>query len=97
MEISSDKLVRLHTKKTNWRLLRKGDPMRETESILIEAQKIAKRTNYIKAKIDNTQQSSKCRLYGEKDETNNYIISGCCKVAQKQYKCRHNWMGKVIP
>ena len=48
---------------------------RENESFLIAAQNNAIRTNYIKAKIDNAQQISKCRLCGDRDETINYIIS----------------------
>ena len=43
-----------------------GDEMenlwRETESSLITAQNCALRSNYVKAKIDKTQQNSKCGL-----------------------------------
>ena len=46
-------------------------------------------------RIDKTQQNSKCRLCGDRDETN-HIISECSKLAQRQYKARHNWVGKVI-
>ena len=47
-------------------------------------------------RIDKTQQNSKCRLYGDRDETINHIISECSKLAQKEYRTRHNWVGKVI-
>ena len=67
-----------------------------TESLLIAAQNNAIRTNYIKARIDKTQQNSKCRLCCERDETINYIISECSKLAQKEYKSRYDWVGKVI-
>ena len=30
------------------------------------------------------------------DETINHIISECCKLAQKEYKTREDWVGKVI-
>ena len=60
------------------------------------AQNSAIRTNHIKARIDKTQQNSKCRLCGDRDETINHIISECSKLAQKKYKTRHDWMGKVI-
>ena len=43
-----------------------------------------------------TQQNSKCRLCGDRDETINHIISECSKWAQKEYKARHDWVGKVI-
>ena len=47
-------------------------------------------------RIDKTQQNSKCRLCGERDETINHIISECSKLAQKEYKARHDWVGKVV-
>ena len=73
-----------------------GNFKRETESLLIVAQNNAVRTNHIKAKIDKTQQNSKCRLYGDRDETINHIISECSKLVQKEYKTRNDWVGKVI-
>ena len=79
-----------------WTWLRKGSFKRETESLLIAAQDNAIRTNHIKARIDKTQQNSKCRLCGDRDETINHIISECSKLAQREYKARHDWVGKVI-
>ena len=79
-----------------WTWLRKENLKRETESFLIAAQDNAIRTNHIKARIDKTQQDSKCRLFGDRDEMINHIISECCKLAQKEYKARHDWVGKVI-
>ena len=40
------------------------------------------------------QQNSKYN--GDRDETINHIISECSKLAQKEYKTRHHWVGKVI-
>ena len=45
----------------------------------------------MKARIDETQQKSKCRLYSDRDETINHIISECSKLAQKD-----DWVGKGI-
>ena len=73
-----------------------GNFKRETESHLIAAQDSAIRTNHIKARIDKTQQNSKCRLCSDRDETINHIISECSKLAQREYKARHDWVGKVI-
>ena len=39
------------------------------------------RTYHIKARIDKTQQNSKCRLCSDRDETINHIISECSKLA----------------
>ena len=79
-----------------WTWLRKGNFRRETESLLIAAQNNTIRTNHIKARIDKTQQNSKYRLWSDRDETINQIISECSKLAQKKYKTRHDWVGKVI-
>ena len=35
-------------------------------------------------------------LCGERDETINHIISENIKLAQKEYKTRSDWVGKVI-
>ena len=42
-------------------------------------------TNYIKARIDETQQNSKWGLCGNRDEIINHI-SECSKLVQKEYK-----------
>ena len=52
--------------------------------------------DYVNARIDKTQQNSRCRLFGDKVEMINHIISECSKLAQKEYKTRHDWVGKVI-
>ena len=46
--------------------------------------------------IIKMQQNSKCRLCSDRDETFNHIISECSKLAQKEYKIRHDCVGKVI-
>ena len=50
----------------------------------------------MKARIDKTQQNSICRLWSDRDETINHIINECRKLAQKEYKIRHDWVDKVI-
>ena len=79
-----------------WTWLRKGNFKRETESLLIAAQNNAIRTNHIKARIDKTQQNSKCWLCDDRDETINHIISECSKLSQKEYKTGHDWVEKMI-
>ena len=80
----------------NWTWLRKGNLKIKTESLLIAAQDNAIRTNHVKARIDKTQQNTKCTLCGDRDETVNHIISESSKLAQKEYKTRHDWVGMVI-
>ena len=89
---------------TNWQdcireclvMTTKRKPKREIESLLISAQNNAKKTNYIKAKINNVQQNSNCRLCGDKDKTVHHMIIECSQLAQKEYKTRHDWIGKMI-
>ena len=76
--------------------LRKENFKRETEFLLMAAQNSAIKTNHIKARIDKTQQNNRCRLCCERDETIKHIISVYSKLVQKEYKARHNWVGKVI-
>ena len=73
-----------------------GRLKRETESLLIAAQNNSIRTKYIKTRIDKTQQNIKCSLCDDRDETTNHIISECRKLAQKEYKTRHNLAGNAI-
>ena len=91
------------TRKQKWegkqlhgRFKRRINNKRETESLQMVAQNRAIRTNHIKVRIDKTQQNSKCRLCGDWDESINHIISECSKLVQKEYKARHDWVGKVI-
>ena len=69
---------------------------RENESILIAVLNNAIRTNYINAKIDNIIDNCKCRLCVDTDVMVNHIISERRKLAQKEYKTKHDWVGKVI-
>ena len=70
--------------------------MRETESLLIAAQSNTIRINFFEAKIVSTQQNSLYNLCGDKYETVNYLMSEFSKLAQKEYKTRHDWVGKMI-
>ena len=71
------RLINNISREKTWMWLRKGNFKREKESLLIAAPNNAVRTNHIKARTDKTQQNSKRRLYCDKDETINHIISKC--------------------
>ena len=73
-----------------WSWLRNGDLKKKTEEFLLAAQDQALRTNSIKAKIDNIIDDCKCRLCLEKEETVDHLVSACNKIAQTDYKERHN-------
>ena len=70
--------------------------LRGRQAQILAAQEQAIRTNLIKVTIDKTQVDSKCRMCGTVDETINHLISECSKMAQKEYKRRHDWVGKRI-
>ena len=69
---------------------------RKTESLIIGTQNNTIWKNYVKAKIDKSQQHCKCRSCGDRDKTINHIISEYSNLAQEDYKARHNLVGKVI-
>ena len=52
------------------------------------------RTNLVKGRIDKSQGDSLCRLCRKVDESIDHIVSGCSKLAQKEYKRRHDNLGK---
>ena len=79
-----------------WSWLKNGELKKETEGFLITAQDQALRTNAIKAKIDKVTEDSKCRSCKEKDETIDHLISSCSKIAQTDYKVRHNKVASML-
>ena len=60
------------------------------------AQEQAIRMNHIKYNIDKTADSPTCRLYKERGETVSHIVSECKKLAQTDYKRRHDNVAKMI-
>ena len=63
-------------------------------ALLCAAQEQTIRTNYIKYHIDKTSDSPMCRLCGKKGESVQHRTSGCEKLAQKEYKRRHDNLQK---
>ena len=77
-------------------VVEKGDLKPETEALICAAQEQALRTNYIKHKIDHTREDDKCRMCGQKGETVWHITSECEKLAQREYKRRHDNVARII-
>ena len=69
---------------------------KETESLIVAAQNQSIRTNLVKAKIDKSQGDSLCRVCRKVDESIDHIVSGCSKLTQKEYKRRHDNLGKMV-
>ena len=70
--------------KDRWGWLKRGYLKRRTEALIMAAQEQATRTNNIKAKIDKTQEDSKCRTCGKAEECVNHVLSEYTKIAQKE-------------
>ena len=79
-----------------WTWLQNGDLKRQTESFIVAAQNQSVRTNLVKARIDKNQGDSLCRVCIKVDESIDHIVSGVSKLVQKEYKRRHNNLGKII-
>ena len=73
-----------------------GDLKRETESLTVAAQNPSMRTNLVQTRIDKRQGDSLCRVCRKVDESMDHIVRGCSKLAQKEYKRRHDNLGKII-
>ena len=69
---------------------------KETESLIVAAQNQSRRTNLVKAKIDKSQIDSLLRMCRKVDESIDDIVSGCSKLAQKEYKRSHDNLGKIV-
>ena len=67
-----------------------------TEVLLCAAQEQAIRTNYVKHHINKTSESPLYRLCGEKGESVQHLVSGREKLAQKEYKRRHDNLANKI-
>ena len=76
-----------------WTWLKKGNFMREPEYYQTAAQNNAIRSNYVKAKVDQTKQNNRCRLRGERNETIGHIRQ-YNKLMKSEYKTRYDLWGK---
>ena len=76
--------------------MRNGTLNCETDSLICAAQDQAIRTNLTQGKIDKSEEQTKCRMCSKADEEINYIVRECPKLAQKEYKRIHDWIGRRI-
>ena len=76
--------------------LQNGDLKKETGSLIVAAENHGRRANVVKAKINKSQGDSLCRVCRNVDEGIDHIVSGCSKLAQKEYKRRHDNLGKIV-
>ena len=75
----------------SWRwLIRNGFLKKETEGLILAAQEQALRTNSIKYSRDKSSETILCRLCGDATETVRHIVSEGKKLAQREYRTRHD-------
>ena len=74
--------------------MRKSDLKGYTEVSICSAQEQSIRANYIKYNIDKTAESPLCRMCGTRNETISHMVSERGKLAQKEYKRRHDSVGR---
>ena len=54
------------------------------------------KTNLVKVRIDKSQGDCLFRVCRKVDESIDHIVSDCSKLAQKEYKRRHDNLGKIV-
>ena len=69
---------------------------RETQNLIVAAQNQSIRTNLVKAKIVKSQGDSLHTVCRKVDESIDHIVRGCSKLSQKEYKRRHDNLGKIV-
>ena len=79
-----------------WNWLKNGYLKKEMEGFILAAHDQEIITNAIKANIHKTSSDCKCWLCKVKEETIDYLVSSCSKIAQTDYKERHNKFAAML-
>ena len=79
-----------------WRWMRKSDLKGCTKILIWSVQEQSIRTNYIKYNIDKTAESPLWRMCGTRNETISHTAIECGKLAQKEYKRRHDSVRRYV-
>ena len=80
----------------SWQWLRGGFLDKRTEAFVCAAQENALKTRCYNATILHQEGDVKCRMCGKSAETVGHVMSACDKLAQRDYKRRHDRMGLRI-
>ena len=83
-------------KNKTWDWLIRSDLKVGTEALLCAPQEQAIRTNYVKHHIEKNIENPLCKMCGKRGKSVQHIISECEKLAQKEYKRRHDNVAKRI-
>ena len=79
-----------------WKWLVQSDLKVKAEATICAAKEQALRTNYTKNKIDKRMESPLYRMCGKRGETVPHIINKYKKLAQLEYKRRHDTVSKLV-
>eukprot|EP00116_Pleurobrachia_bachei_P000806 sb/3461068/ len=81
----------------SWAWLNKESLSRYTEADVFAAQDQSIRTNWIQAAIEKQQGvSEKCRICNQHNESVEHILNGCQKLANGDYKHRHDRVAAAL-
>ena len=80
----------------SWQWLRGGFLDKRAEAFVCAAQENALKTRCYNATILRQEGDVKCRMCGKSAETVGHLMSACDKLAQRDYKRRHDRMGLRI-
>ena len=64
----------------SWNWIRTGEQKSETEGLIFAAQDQALRTHAVKSIIENQNVTSKCRICGSHNETEQHILCSSCMM-----------------
>ena len=79
-----------------WDWLREAGLKKETESLIVAAQDQALPTRAHKVHVEKLNVSPLCRMCGQADETVMHLLVECQKLAQLEYKARHDSVAKDV-
>ena len=86
-EVASDK---------SWQWLRGGYLYKGTEGYICAAQENVLNTRNYCVSVTHQGNDNMCRMCGEYAETVGHLVSACTKLAQTEYRRRHDTMGKRV-
>lgn len=83
-------------KHKTYKWLRNGYMKKETEGLITAAQDQALPTRWKKVRIEKQPGTALCRMCNEREETTFHILSECSKLAQNEYKKRHDKVAQLV-
>ena len=82
--------------KKTYKWIKNGYMKKETEGLITAAQDQALPTRWKKVHIEKQGGTPLCRMCNEKEETIFHILSECQKLAQTEYKKRHDKVAQLV-